>query len=110
MKQLLSVLTAAVCLLVLPGSGWAVPDSGIPSMLETPHPIAVPASQPAPRAPEVETSKPAAPVSIRPKTPKKAQVKTGKQKATIAGKKKATKTAKKKGAAAKSRSKVAANR
>jgi hypothetical protein len=107
MKQFFSLLIAAVCLLVLPGAGWAVTDAGIPPMLETPHPISVPASQPEPRAPKVENPKPLAPATTRAKT-KKAHGKTGKHKTTIASKKKATKTAKKKSSTAKPRSKVAA--
>jgi hypothetical protein len=108
MKHFFSILTAAACLLVLPGSGWAENDTGIPPMLETPHPISVSsASQPAPRAPQVDNPNPVAPAVTRAKT-KKAQGKAGKQKATAASKKKATKAAKKKSATAKPRSKVAA--
>ncbi len=108
MKQFLNLVTAAVCLLVLPGAGWAVTDAGIPPMLETPHPISVSAGQPAPRAPQAENPKPVAPAATRAKTPK-AHAKTGKQKSTVASKKKATTTAKKKGATVKPRSKVAAS-
>jgi hypothetical protein len=107
MKHFFSILTAAACLLVLPGAGWAENDAGIPPMLETQHPISVSASQPAPRAPQVDNPKPVAPAVTRAKT-KKAQGKAGKQKTTVTGKKKATKTAKKKSATAKPRSKVAA--
>jgi hypothetical protein len=106
MKHFFSLLTATVCLLVLPGAGWAEKDAGIPPMLETPHPISVSAGQPAPRAPQLENPKPVAPANTRAKT-KKAHGKTGKHKTTVASKKKATKTAKKKSATAKPRSKVA---
>jgi hypothetical protein len=107
MKHFFSLLTAAVCLLVLPGAGWAVTEAGIPPMLETQHPISVSAGQPAPRAPKLESPKPVAPAATRAKT-KRAHVKTGKHKTNVASKKKATKTAKKKSATAKPRSKVAA--
>jgi hypothetical protein len=107
MKHFISVLTAAVCLLVLPGAGLAVTDAGIPPMLETQHPISISAGQPAPRAPQVENPKPVASATTRAKT-KKAHVKTGKHKTNVASKKKATKTVKKKSATAKPRSKVAA--
>jgi hypothetical protein len=107
MKHFFSILTAAACLLVLPGAGWAETDAGIPPMLETPHPISVPSSQPALRTPQVENPNPVAHVTTRSKT-KKAHGKTGKHKATIASKKKTTKTVRKKSATAKARSKVAA--
>jgi hypothetical protein len=106
MKHYLSLLTAAVCLLVLPGAGWAEKDAGIPPMLETQHPISVSAGQPTPRAPQVVNPKPVAPATTRAKT-KKAHGKTGKHKTNIASKKRATKTAKKKANIAKPRSRVA---
>jgi hypothetical protein len=106
MKHFFSIVTAA-CLLALPGAGRAENNAGIPPMLETPHPISVPASQPALRAPQVENPQPAAQSTKQAKT-KKAQVKTGKHKPAAASKKKVTKTAKKKSTTAKPRSKVTA--
>lgn len=108
MKQFFSLLTAAVCLFVLPGAGWAQKDAGIPPMLETQRPLSTPTTQPEPRAPQVNNPKPSPVASEGVKT-KKAQQKTGKHKINVASKKKVTKTAKKKSATAKPRSRVAAS-
>jgi hypothetical protein len=108
MKHLFCLLTTAVCLVALPGSGLAEKDAGIPPMLETQRPLSIPAAQPEPRAPRVDNPKPVAQATKGTKT-KKAQRKVGKRKTNVASKKKATKTVKKKGASAKHRSKVAAS-
>jgi hypothetical protein len=109
MKHYLSLLTTAVCLVVFPGAGLAQNDAGIPPMLETQHPISVPTTQPAPRAPQMDNAKPVAPATKGAKT-QKAQRKTHERKTNVASKKKGTKTVKKKSATAKPRSKVAASR
>jgi hypothetical protein len=106
MKHYLSLLTAAVCLLVLPGAGWAEKDTGIPPMLETQHPLSIQTTQPEPRAPQVNNPKPS-PVAKKGAKIKKAHRKTGKHKTNVASKKRATKAAKKKANIAKPRSRVA---
>jgi hypothetical protein len=108
MKHYFSLLTTAVCLVVFPGTGLAQKDAGIPPMLETQRPLSIPATQPEPRAPQVDTVKPVAPATKGAKT-KKAQRKTNGGKTNVASKKKGTKVVKKKSATAKPRSKVAAN-
>ena len=108
MKRFFGLLTTAVCLVVLPGVGLAEKDAGIPPMLETQRPLAIPTTQPEPRAPHVDNPKTVTSATKGAKT-KKAQLKKSGRK-TTAGKKKATKTVKKKGSTPKSRSKVAATR
>ncbi len=108
MKHFFSLLTAAVCLIVFPGAGWAQKDAGIPPMLETQRPLSMPTTQPEPRPPQVDNIKPVAPAAKETKA-KKAQRQASVRKATVASKKKGTKTAKKKSVTAKPRSKVAAN-
>ncbi len=110
MKRYLGLLTAAIFVSVLPGTGLAQRDAGIPPMLETQRPLAMPANaQPEPKAPQPEVAKPiahAAPVEKAKKAPyKKCAVGT----TSLAGQKKTTKTVKKKGTTAKPRSKVAAS-
>jgi hypothetical protein len=109
MKRWFSLLTAAICLVVLPGIGLAEKDAGIPPMLETQRPLSMPATQPKPRSPQEDNAKPVVHATKGTKT-KKAQRKTCGRKTNVAGHKKASKTAKKKGASTKSRSKVAASR
>ena len=110
MKHFFSLLAAAVCLLVLPGAGWAENNAGIPPMLETQRPLSMPTTQPEPRAPQVNNPKPN-PVAHKEARTQKAQQKAEKKhKTNVASKKKVTKTAKKKSVTAKPRSKVAANR
>ena len=109
MKQYFGLLTAAMFLSVLPGTAWAQKDAGIPPMLETQRPLATPATQPEPRAPQADLAKPTSQAAPGEKT-KKAQRKTCKSgKANLAAQKKATKTVKKKSTSAKRRSKVAAS-
>ena len=51
MKRFLGLCTAAFFLSVLPGAGFAQTSSGVPPMLETQRPLAMPANQqPEPRA------------------------------------------------------------
>jgi hypothetical protein len=109
MRHFFSILTAAACLLVIPGAGWAQQDAGIPPMLETQSPLSMPKTQPVPRAPQVNNPKPS-PVATEGIKTRKAQHKTLKHKTNVASKKKVTKTAKKKSITAKPRSKVASNR
>jgi hypothetical protein len=109
MKHFISLLTTAVCLVALPGAGLAQKDAGIPPMLETQRPLSMPATQPEPRAPQVDNPKPVAHATKGTKT-KKAHGKAGKRKTNVAGQKRATKTVTKKCAPAKPRSKVAASR
>ena len=108
MKHYFSLLTAAVCLIVFPGTGLAEKDAGIPPMLETQRPLALPTTQPEPRAPQVNNSKPI-PVATNGAKTKKAQRKTCGRKTNVASKKKAAKTVKKQSAAAKPRSSVTAS-
>jgi|WetSurMetagenome_2_1015567.scaffolds.fasta_scaffold47951_3 hypothetical protein len=117
MKRSFSLLTAAFFLSILPGASWAQRDAGVPPMLETQRPLAMPAtSHPEPRAPQAEVVKPVA-KPIPPAT-KVAKAKPSQGKKCVAGKAspasqtkaaKATKSAKKKGTTCKPRKKVAAN-
>ena len=109
MKQYFGMLTAAMFLAALPGTGWAQKDAGIPPMLETQRPLATQTTQPEPRTPQAELAKPtsqAAPGGVKTKKAQRKTCKTGK--ANLAAQKKATKTVKKKSTSAKPRSKVAA--
>ena len=106
MKHFFCLLTIAVCLVVLPGTGWAEKDTGIPPMLETQRPLSMPTTQPEPRAPMVNNPNP---VATKATKSKKAHRKTCGRKTTVTSKKKGAKSAKKKSATAKPRSKVAAS-
>lgn len=110
MKNYVSLLTAALFLSALPGSVPAQTIAGIPPMLETQRPLAMPASQPAPRAPLPEPAKPAAALSQTQKAKKASGKKTMTAKTAAATQPKAVKSAKKKGAAPKSRGKATASR
>jgi hypothetical protein len=111
MKQYFGMLTAAMFLAALPGTGWAQKDAGIPPMLETQRPLAMPASQPEPRAPQADLAKPASSSAVKGAKTNKAKGKTCEGgKTNLASQKKTTKAVKKKGATAKPRGKVAANR
>ncbi len=113
MKRSFGLLTAALFLSVLPGTGWAQRDAGIPPMLETQRPLALPAtSQTEPRATQPAVAKPIPPAT------KVAKAKPSQGKKCVAGKAnpasqtkaaKATKAVKKKGTTCKPRRKVAAN-
>jgi hypothetical protein len=109
MKRSCGLLTAALFFCVLPGTGWAQGAAGIPPMLETQRPLAMPASQPEPRAPQPG---PAAPTVCAPKGEKvkKASPAKGRgAKTNLACHKKTPQAAKKKKAAAKPKRKVAAS-
>jgi hypothetical protein len=110
MKRSFSLLTAALFLSVLPGAAWAQKDAGIPPMLETQRPLAMPASQPEPRAPQPDLAKPVSAASQGQKIKKTSGKKCVAGKTNLANQTKATKTVKKKGAAPKCRSKVTASR
>jgi hypothetical protein len=111
MKNYVSLLTAALFLSALPGSISAQTIAGIPPMLETQRPIAMPTSQPAPRAPLPDPpAKPEAAASQRQKAKKSSGKKGATGKAAAATQPMVAKSAKKKGAAPKSRSKVTASR
>jgi hypothetical protein len=108
MKHSCGLLTAALFLCVLPGTGWTQGAAGIPPMLETQRPLAMPASQPEPRAPQPE---PAAPTVRAPQGEKvkKASHSTCRgAKTNLASHKKTPQAVKKKKATAKPKSKVAA--
>ena len=109
MKNYISLLTAALFLSVLPGSVSAQTIAGIPPMLETQRPLAMPTSQPAPRAPLPDPAKPAATASKGQKAQKPSAKKCVAGKTAAATQPKTAKSAKKKGAAPKSRSKVTAS-
>jgi hypothetical protein len=109
MKNYVNLLTAAFFLSILPGSVSAQTIAGIPPMLETQRPLAMPSSQAAPRAPLPDLPKPAAAASQGAKAKKASGKKYVTGKATAANQPKAAKAAKKKGAAPKSRSKVTAS-
>jgi hypothetical protein len=109
MKHFFSLFTAAIILTVLPGSAYAQTVASIPPMLETQRPLAMPASQAEPRAPQPDLAKPVAAASQGQKVKKTSGKKCVAGKAAAANQPKATKTAKKKGAAPKSRSKVTAS-
>jgi len=110
MKQYLGLLTAAIFLCLLPDTCWAQNATGIPPMLETQRPLAMPANQPEPRAPQEDPAKPAAQATKGEKVKKAQPQKCGGAKSNLANQKKTTKTVKKKGTAAKPRNKVADNR
>ena len=64
MKRYLGLCTAAFFLSVLPGAGFAQTSSGVPPMLETQRPLAMPANQqPEPRSPQPEVAKPVCPAA-----------------------------------------------
>ena len=110
MKNYIGLLTAAIFLSVLPGTGWAQKDAGIPPMLETQRPLTMPAnSQVEPRAPQAEPAKPVQHTPAVSKTKTAQPKKCAGGKANLASQTKTNKTVKKKGAAAKLRSKVVAN-
>lgn len=107
MKRSYGLLTAAVFLCVLPGAGWAQSYAGIPAMLETQRPLAMPASQAQTPTPLPE---PAAPVVRAPqgeKAKKASHAKCRGAKTNLASHKKTPQAAKTKKVAAKPRSKVA---
>ena len=110
MKNYIGLFTAAIFLSVLPGTALAQRDAGIPPMLETQRPLAMPANQhPEPRAPQPDLAKPMAHATPVEKTQKAAQKKCAAGKTNLASQKKTNKTVKKKGATVKPRSKVAAS-
>jgi len=110
MKNYIGVCTAAIFLSVLPGTALAQRDAGIPPMLETQRPLAMPANQqPEPRAPQPDLAKPVAQATPVEKTKKVAPKKCTVGKTNLASQKKTIKTVKKKGANVKPRSKVAAS-
>ena len=64
MKRYLGLCTAAFFLSVLPGAGFAQTNSGVPPMLETQRPLAMPANQqPEPRSPQLDVAKPVCPAA-----------------------------------------------
>jgi len=109
MKRYFGFLTAAMLLIVFAGPGGAQTTAGIPPMLETQRPLAMPANQPEPKAPQEDLAKPVAPAAKPAKTGKAKGKKCVSSKANVVAQKKTTKTAKKKGATVKPRGKVAAN-
>jgi hypothetical protein len=109
MKNYISLLTAALFLIVLPGSVSAQTIAGIPPMLETQRPLAMPTSQPEARPPLPDLAKPAAAASKGQKAKKTSAKKCVASKTAAANQPKAAKSAKKKGAAPKTRSKVTAS-
>ncbi len=110
MKRYLGLCTAAFFLSVLPGAGFAQTNSGVPPMLETQRPLAMPANQQAePRAPQPEVAKPVSKAAPVVKSKKSARKTCAVRPAKPNSAKKVCKTARKKAPAAKPRSKVAAN-
>ena len=110
MKRFLGLCTAAFFLSVLPGAGFAQTSSGVPPMLETQRPLAMPANQqPEPRSPNLDVAKPVCPATPVVKSKKSTQKTCAVGAAKPSGVKKVSKTAKKKCPAAKPRSKVAAS-
>jgi hypothetical protein len=111
MQQCFSLLIAAIFLSMVPVSGWAQKDPGIPPMLENRRPMAVPAA----KLPAVE--QPKATATTKAKKSKKAKSaksakkskKRKKSKGRLATKKTKKPAAKKKGVSAKPRSKSKAN-
>ena len=109
MKRFLGLCTAAVFLSVLPGAGFAQTSSGIPPMLETQRPLAMPANQqPEPRAPNLDVAKPVCPAAPVVKSKKSTRKTCAVGAAKPNGAKKVSKTARKKcpASAAKSKNKV----
>jgi hypothetical protein len=109
MKRFLGLCTAAFFLSVLPGAGFAQTSSGVPPMLETQRPLAMPANQqPEPRAPQPEVAKPVCPAAPVVKSKKSTRKTCAVGAAKPNSAKKVCKTARKKGAAsaAKSKNKV----
>jgi len=104
MQQCLGLLTAAIFLSVVPVSGLAQQDTGIPPMLENRRPMSVPMAKPEPpsvkQPAKVKTSKKAK--SAQPRKVRKAKGK-------LATKKTKKPAAKKKGVSAKPRGKSKAN-
>jgi hypothetical protein len=106
MRQYFGLLTAAILLSIVPASGWAQQDPGIPPMLENRRPMAVPTA----KLPPVEQPKattPKAPKSKKAKSTQRKKVK--KVKGRLATKKTKKPAAKKKGVTAKPRGKSKAN-
>lgn len=108
MKRLFGFLTTVLFLSGLPGSGLAQSVAGIPPMLETQRPLAMPDSQPQPQPPRVDYSPPVASPAKAEKTKKASAKKTNAGKAKLADQKKPSKAVKKKGETAKPRGKSAA--
>lgn len=107
MQQCFSLLTAVIFLSLVPVSGWAQSDSGIPPMLENPRPMAVPAEKTPPgEQPKAAT----APKAIKSPKAKTAQdKKVAKSKVGLATKKTKKPAAKKNGVTAIPRAKTKAN-
>ena len=110
MQQYFGLLTAAIFLSVVPVSGLAQQDPGIPPMLENKRPMAVPKTQPE-ASPVKKTTK--AKSTSKAKKGKKAKSAKGKkvkkQKGKLATKKTKKPAAKKKGVTAKPRGTSKAN-
>lgn len=103
MQRYFGLLTAAIFLSIVPASGWAQQDPGIPPMLENQRPMAVPTA----KLPSVEqpkaTSTPKAHKSKKAKSAQSKKVK--KAKGRLATKKTQKPAAKKKGVTATPRGK-----
>jgi hypothetical protein len=103
-------LTAAIFLIVFPGSGLADQGAGIPPMLETQRPLASPSPSPQPPPSPPQQAKPVTRTVIK-KQPTKVQGKKAKNsRAASAVRKKTHTPVKKKGATAKPRAKSADHR
>ena len=109
MNQYLGLLTTVIFLSVLPGTSWAQNSAGIPPMLETQRPLAMPVQQPEPRAPQAEPAKAVSRATKGEKGKKAQRKKCVSGKTNLADHKKTKKAVKKKGATAKPKSKVAAS-
>jgi len=107
MQQYIGLLTAAIFLSIFPASGLAQQDPGIPPMLESPRPMAVPAAKPPPETQPQATSAAKAQKSQKAKSAKRNKVR--KPKGRLATKKTNNPAAKKKGVTAKPRGKSKAN-
>jgi hypothetical protein len=100
MKRFLSLATAGLFLLGLPGSGWAqkeVEPPAVPPMLEGQRPLAHPESRQAASPPKVERKKAKPKAKVRGKRGKvRKRIKKASKKRPQVAKKKGPKTAKKK--------------
>jgi hypothetical protein len=102
-------LFSAIFLSILPGTGLAQQDAGIPPMLESPRPLTVPTTQPQPKPPP-QSQATSVPVKKKGNQTKKVQKKkAGGRKAAVAGHKTNKKAVPKKGVTSKPRGKVPAH-
>ncbi len=101
-------LFSAIFLSILPGTGLAQQDAGIPPMLETQRPLAVPTTQSQPQPPPQNQAN-SGPLKKKGNQTKKVQKKKAGQKAAVAGHKTKKKAVTKKGVTSKPRGKVPAH-